>query len=112
MDADGFDAFSRALHAARSRRGALAAALSGIGSLLGLAGTAAGKQHKKKPKYTTVTRTVRQLVTQTFANRGAIVIGDGNANPYSSAINVGGFVNGAITDVNLTLHTFSHVLPR
>jgi len=73
------------------------------------------KRKKKKPKFRTVTRTVRQPVTQTFSNTGLIKIpatGDsGPANPYPSAINVAGFANGAITDVNLTLNTYSHAIP-
>jgi hypothetical protein len=53
MDADRFDALSRALIAAGSRRGALAAALSGGLALLGLAhpdDAAAAKSGKCKPK--------------------------------------------------------------
>ncbi len=42
-----FDAFSRTLLVAHSRRGALAAALGGLGSLLGLATVEAGKGHGK-----------------------------------------------------------------
>jgi len=81
---------------------------------------AKAKKHKKKdkPKFTTVTRTVRQPVTQIFASTGAITIPNGslgttqgNANPYPAAINVNGFANGVITDVNLTLHGLSHTAP-
>ena len=50
MDSDRLDALSRALDAARSRRGALAVALGGLGSLLGLVGVEAGKNGKKKKK--------------------------------------------------------------
>ena len=72
----------------------------------------AAKRKKKKPTFITVTRTVRELVTRTFSNPGAITIpAIDNASPYPSAINVGGLVNGAITDVNLTLNTFSHTQP-
>ena len=42
MDSDRFDAISRALHEARSRRGAMATALGGLVSLIGLAGVDAG----------------------------------------------------------------------
>jgi hypothetical protein len=77
---------------------------------------AKGKKRKKKAKFTTVTRTVRQPVTQSFSSTGPIKIPgagtSGNANPYPSAINVAGFTNGIITDVNLTLHAYSHTFAR
>jgi hypothetical protein len=70
---------------------------------------------KKKPKFMTVTRTVRESVTQTFADTSLMAIPRtgtfGKANPYPSIIDVSGFVNGAITDVNLTLHGFGHTAP-
>jgi hypothetical protein len=81
---------------------------------------AKGKHHKKKdkPKFATITHTVRQPVTRTFASSGAITIPNGApttdsgpANPYPAAINVNGFANGVITDVNLTLHGLSHTAP-
>jgi hypothetical protein len=63
-----------------------------------------------------VTRTVRQPITQNFSNTGLITIpgagATGNANPYPSVINVAGFANGVITDINLTLHDYSHTFPR
>ena len=80
---------------------------------------AAKGKHKKKPrkkgtapKFTTVTRTVRQPVTQTFTSLGDITIPDnGQANPYPSPIAVSGFTNGVITDVDLILNDVSHDLP-
>jgi len=50
MDADRFDALSRALTDARSRRGALAALLGGTLGLLGLTVTESKKKKKKKKK--------------------------------------------------------------
>ena len=79
-----------------------------------------GKKGKKKdpsgtPQYTTVTRTVRQSVTQTFANAGAITIptsgSEGKASPYPSTVEVSGFTNGVMTDVNLVLNDFTHTNP-
>jgi hypothetical protein len=79
---------------------------------------AKGKKHKgkrKRPKAGTDTRTVRQVVTQSFANTQPITIPDGapttrqgKAAPYPSAIAVSGFRNGRITDVNLILDDLSH----
>jgi subtilisin-like proprotein convertase family protein len=79
---------------------------------------AKGKKHKKKdekPKTTTVTRTVRQPVTQTFTSTQAITIPNGAptttkgpATPYPSAIEVSGLTNGTITDVNLILDDVTH----
>jgi hypothetical protein len=84
------------------------------------AAVAKAKKHKKKdkPESATVTRTVRQPVTQTFDStqamsipNGAPTTESGPANPYPAAINVNGFTNGVITDVNLTLHGLSHTAP-
>ena len=84
------------------------------------AAVAKGKKHKKKdnPQSATVTRTVRQSVTRTFTSSGPIITPNGApttesgpANPYPAAINVNGFTNGVITDVNLTLHSLSHTAP-
>jgi subtilisin-like proprotein convertase family protein len=78
---------------------------------------AKGKHHKKKdkPKFTTVARTVRQPVTQTFTSTEAITVPNGApgttkgpASPYPSAITVGGFSNGVITDVDLLLLDVTH----
>ena len=81
---------------------------------------AKGKNHKnkdKKRKKKTDTRTVRQPVTQTFTSTGPITIPNGApstdkgpANPYPSAIEVSGFTNGTITDVNLILTDLTHSL--
>jgi len=77
---------------------------------------AAKKKHKKaRPRF----RTVRQPIAQTFSSAGAIAIpainnGDPTgspANPYPSVLDVTGFTNGVITDVNLTLNGFSHTAP-
>src|SRR3954454_7000195 len=85
-----------------------------------------GHKHKKHPKQiltpqpSTVTRTVRQSVTQTFTNTGRIAIPDdsnmnkatkGKATPYPSSIDVSGFTNGVVTDVNLTLTNWTHTSP-
>jgi len=74
---------------------------------------AKGKKQKKKarpPQTTTITRTVRQPVTQTYTSTAPITIPNGApgqnripASPYPAAITVSGFTNGAITDVNLIL---------
>jgi subtilisin-like proprotein convertase family protein len=55
-----------------------------------------------------------KTVTKTFANPGEIVIpedgveGSGPALPYPASIPVSGFKKANITDVNLTLHNYSH----
>jgi hypothetical protein len=81
---------------------------------------AKSKKHKKnkkdKPKFTTVTRTVRRPVTQTFTSTTPITIPapmalKGKANPYPSTMTVSGFNNGTITDVNLVLTDFTHTYP-
>jgi hypothetical protein len=70
------------------------------------------------PVVTTVTRTVRQPLTLTFASAGVITIPSGApgvtqgpASPYPSTIAVSGFANGTITDVNLILSDFTHAEP-
>jgi hypothetical protein len=86
---------------------------------------AKGKKGKKKPnqtatppRFTTVTRTVRQPVTQTFTStvpltipKGAAAVTTGAADPYPATIEVSGFANGTITDVNLILEDFTHESP-
>jgi hypothetical protein len=86
---------------------------------------AKGKKGKKKPKktatptrFTTVTRTVRQPLTQTFTStgpltipKGAPAVTTGAADPYPATIDVNGFTNGTITDVNLILEDFTHPAP-
>jgi hypothetical protein len=81
---------------------------------------AKGKKHKKprRPKPTTVTRAVRGLVTQTVLSGDAITIpGDpgateGPARPYPATIDVSGFANGVITDVDLLLLGVSYGAPE
>jgi subtilisin-like proprotein convertase family protein len=83
---------------------------------------AKGKKHNqknRKRKTTTVTRTVRGPVTQTFTSSGLMTIPagapgttKGNANPYPSTIEVSGLPNGVITDVDLLLQDFSHPVPE
>jgi hypothetical protein len=79
----------------------------------------AAEKQNDAPQFATVTRTVRQPVTQTFTNAGAIAVPSGalgetkgSANPSPAVIDVSGFVNGAITDIDLTLHDFSHGKPQ
>jgi hypothetical protein len=86
----------------------------------GTALAAKGKKHtvkKKKPKQqaATVSRAVRGQITQTFLNTETISIPagapgttKGNANPYPATIEVSGFSNGVITDVDLLLLDVSH----
>jgi hypothetical protein len=79
---------------------------------------AKGKKHKhKKPKFKTVTRTVRQPVTETFTSIAPITIpgfpeGTAPASPYPTAIAVSDFSHGTITDVNLILTDFTHAAPE
>jgi hypothetical protein len=76
---------------------------------------AKSKKHKKRdkqPQFTTVTRTKRQPVTQTFTSAVPIIVPSKcQANPYPSAITVSGFTNGTITDVDLILNDVSHGIP-
>jgi hypothetical protein len=78
---------------------------------------AKGKKHKKKitqPKSTTITRTIRQPVTETFINSAPIAFTEPpgvefvRAATYPASIFVSGFNNGVITDVNLILTDFTH----
>jgi hypothetical protein len=87
---------------------------------------AKGKKHKKKskqkhttPQTTTISRTVRGPVTQTFTSAGPITIPagapgttKGNADPYPSVIEVSGLPNGVITDIDLLLQDFTHPVPE
>jgi hypothetical protein len=83
------------------------------------AAAAKGKQHKKprRPQTTTVTRTVRAPVTQTILGGDAITIPGapgttaGPAGPYPATIDVSGFANGVIIDVDLLLLGVSHGAP-
>ena len=115
---------TRSLGAAMSRRGfGRGAACGGLGALLGMmfgAFDADAKQRRDKKqggkrKTTTVTRTVRGSITQTFTSTEAITVPNGApgttkgpASPYPSAITVGGFPNGVITDVDLLLLDVTH----
>ena len=86
---------------------------------------AKGKKHKKKnrdrvsePQFTTVTRTAREPVTKTFTSTGPLTIPKGApgttkgaADPYPATIEVSGFSNGTITDVNLIFEDFTHPSP-
>ena len=54
----------------------------------------------------------RGLVTRTFTSTQPItIVDDALARPYPATIEVSGFSNGTITDVNLTLRDFSHTAP-
>jgi hypothetical protein len=71
-----------------------------------------GKKNGNRPRFTTVTRTVRQPLTRTFANTDIInapvgATSEVKANPYPSVINVAGFANGSILDVDVTLNGFT-----
>jgi subtilisin-like proprotein convertase family protein len=53
-----------------------------------------------------------KTVTETFSNSAAIAVPgagtEGNANPFPSTIDVSGFKQGQILDVNVTLNNLSH----
>jgi hypothetical protein len=75
---------------------------------------AAARQQKPKrrPQPKPVTKLVTKVVTQTFANPAAIQFRDqAAANPYPSTIEVSGFAQGKLLDVNLTLDGFTHDRP-
>jgi subtilisin-like proprotein convertase family protein len=77
--------------------GLLAAAVVAEGSI-------AGAAPKPAPKFKTITKT--------FSSNSAITIPpDGKAAPYPSEKNVGGFKQGKIKDVNLSLKNYSHNFP-
>jgi len=94
------------------------------GQPVGSSVAVAAKKHKqrkndKPPITTTVTRTVRQPLTQTFIStvpltipKGAPAVTTGAADPYPATIEVSGFANGRITDVNLILEDFTHPSPQ
>jgi subtilisin-like proprotein convertase family protein len=95
---------------------------TGLSTWSDSADAAKDKKHKKqgkKRKTTTVTRTVRGPVTQTFTSSGLMTIPagapgttKGNADPYPSTIEVSGLPNGVITDVDLLLQDFTHKIPE
>jgi hypothetical protein len=126
MHQDRFGTATRSPGATASRRDVSRAQVGGglgvfiSSAFAALAADAKKKRDKrnKKPKSKTVTRTVRQLVTQTFASAVPITIPNGAptnlsgpANPYPSTIAVSGFSNGVITDVNLILNDFTNTFP-
>jgi hypothetical protein len=78
------------------------------------------KKHEQPAQLPPGTHTERQSVTKTFTSTGRIAVPDdsgmnatgaGKAGPYPSTLDVSGFANGAITDVNLTLTGFTHTSP-
>src|SRR5215216_1046248 len=76
------------------------------------AAAAKGKQHKKprRPQTTTVTRTV--LGGEAITMPGEPGTTAGPAAPYPATIDVSGFANGVITDVDLLLLGVSHGAPE
>ena len=124
MDHDRLDGITFSHGATASRRG-FARALAGGGlatlfsSAFGALAADAKKKRDKKRKTTTVTRTVRGPVTQTFTSTESIIVPNGApvtlkgpAGPYPAAIEVSGFPNGVITDVDLLLLDFAHRIPE
>jgi hypothetical protein len=74
------------------------------------------KQQRQEQQPDPTPLTVRQTVTQTFTSaqlitipNGAPAADKGKANPYPSTIDVTGFTNGTITDVNLVLNDLTHM---
>jgi subtilisin-like proprotein convertase family protein len=114
MDSYRFDALTRSLTVAASRRGALATLLGGTLGLLGppIAVAKKGKGHKGNKRKA---RIVRRPRTRTFANTAGIAIGapgsPDSVVPYPSLIPVSGFANGVITDVNFSLNGVTHTFP-
>lgn len=119
MDSTRFETLTRKLSSAATRRGAvktLAAASLGLGlTRLGMGGAFAGKKNKNKSKKKNKDKdkpkfeTVRQPLTQSFSNSAVIAIpSSGVAAPYPSPLDVSGFANGSITDVNLTVNGYTH----
>ena len=89
------------------------ALIPALGSVRATAEAAARKQKpKRRPQPKPVTKPVTKVVTQTFANPAAIQFRDqAAANPYPSTIEVSGFAQGKLLDVNLTLDGFTHDRP-
>jgi hypothetical protein len=75
------------------------------------------KKKKSAPTNPPPTGAARRTITRTFTNATEITIADAvdlhpsAATPFPSVIEVTGFTNGRIRDVNLTLHGFSHPYP-
>jgi hypothetical protein len=73
------------------------------------------RQTDSTPQFSPITRTSRETVTRTFTNTVPITIPngtpattEGKASSYPSTIDVTGFANAGITDVNLILNDVSH----
>jgi subtilisin-like proprotein convertase family protein len=140
MDDARFDTLARSLSDLRSRRGVLglvsATTLGGLLASLGVTASEAQRKKKKKKKKTPAvsvpandpgtaaapppppTGPARTTITGIFANSAPITINPGDAlsgatkaSPYPAVVEVAGFTNGKILDVNLTLHGLSHEFP-
>jgi hypothetical protein len=105
MDADHVDVLTRTLTRTLSRRVTLGGLA--MGGMLALSPALdprtglARKGKRKKRKFKTVTRT--------FTNSAPIIIPeDDPTTPYPSLIEVSGFTDGKILDVNITLHRITH----
>ena len=110
-----------------SRRAILGLALGGLALLAGLEVTAAkpkrrvkskakpkgkleaSRRRKPKPKR----RPKFRVITRTFSNASPITISatTGAASQYPSELNVAGFKQGKLLDLNVTLSGFSHTFP-
>src|SRR5215218_4011892 len=120
MNIHHFEGTTRPLTITSSRRRFVGSLVASFSLVALTVPRARAKKHNKQtrkrrdaPAFTAVTRTVRQPRTQTFSNPDPITIPSvGRASPYPSNIDVAGFTNGRILDVNLTLHGFSHSFPR
>jgi hypothetical protein len=130
MDADRFDDALRAVSHEFSRRGLL----TGLTSLLlavtpfelGREDADARKKRKKKRRKKRRKKKNpgssaprgREVITRIFTNASPIIIPAGapgttigRANPYPSSIEVSGFTNGVIRDVDVFLNGFEHTHP-
>jgi hypothetical protein len=95
-----------------SRRGLVGLASGGLALLLRGAAAAPGndgkgkrkKRRRRKPRFRTITRT--------FTNASPIAIQLGTANPYPSPIQVSGFRQGKLLDVDVSLKALSHGVPE
>lgn len=109
MDADHVAMLTRRLTGPLSRRDSLGGlAIGGMLALSPLLDERTGvarKGKRKKRKF--------KKVTRTFTNSTPITIpGPDPTDPYPSLIEVSGFTNGKILDVNLTLHRLTHDDPE
>jgi hypothetical protein len=125
MDASHEDCPSARRGATRRLITFLLGGLALLSPLVG-SGPARGKGKKKKRKKKKNIAPIvpppgpgRVPIALTFGNSSAITIpagapgtSTGKASPYPSVINVAGFANGRILDVNVTLHGFSHEDPN